>query len=184
MCDICRQVKPAINSEEKKKQIDKIYQQFVKEEIKYGYTYGRSAKGKKELPADILEEILRDATREWEDENEYRDDYDHEGHYGTLYPVECCGVREMKAAQAECENGFKLLLSEVSRKSRFGFLFATTVKAQVKEAKNLKARGFKEVGVFRNPNTANVVTFWVYNIHPIKKEKKSGEKKGDARLAA
>lgn len=176
MCDICSRVKPSTTTPtQREKEIKQIYKEMLVEEKRWNR--GRI------LDAATKRQYMHDAEYEWESDNVSSSNYGDDS-YGVLYAVECCGVREMSARQAECAKGFKLLLSEVSRKGRFGYLFATTTQVQKPAAKALEARGFEKTGVFSNPNTGNTVTFWVYNIRPIKKEKKSGEEKGDARVAA
>lgn len=176
MCEVC-DIYP-----EKKKlkvRIKEIYQEIYQEYLDdYSYDGGKPSKAKKK-------EMMREAEQQAEEETHYDSGG---GYYGDedvpgVSAVNCCGVREMSAAQAQCERGFKLVRTQVAKDGRFGFLFATTTHRQLTEAGALEARRFKRVGEFTNPNTGNRVTFWTYNIHPVKKEK-NGEKKRNARLAA
>lgn len=155
MCEVCQQV-----GEEKslKQRAKEIYKEFVGH---HKEDYGRAPNNQEKI--DLKQDALNEATYEAE-----------EADWGAYPPgiidqgVECCGVREMPARSALCEKGFGKIITQVAKKERFGFLFATTTQRQANEAAGLQARGFKNVGVFTNPNTGNTVTFWVYNIHPVK----------------
>lgn len=178
MCAICKRVKATTHTPAQRlKEIKKIYAEMIREEKRWNPG---------PLSEDEKRMYMEDAEYEYQQEQrEAGGYYNEDAGFGVLTSVECCGVREMRSIQAECEKGFNLLVSEVSKTGRFGFLFATTTQAQTRAAAALDARGFTQAGVFNNPNTSNTVTFWTYNITPVKaKEKKSGKEKRNARLAA